>query len=779
MAYHGNKTRGPKRKEGKGKGRKIFRGRPKEICPLCDRVQLYLTTHLQRYHKLTRDSSEYETAIRIARKYEGVSKELAYDCKLFGEKKRKRRVTTSESDGEDYLPPGKKTERRDDPLRLLEKDLRSSDSTCDDDFCPPWEIQCTEDQEDIIPPTPPPPTHITKKKVLHAPEKEQVDPASPEQSEVADGSEEQLEDEDDEEEEQLEDEEEEEMSDDFYLDEEPSKFSSLKEYYQQAAEGKTIIETLLIMFCRHLQDINGGACNEKQAILHAQNVRKIHEALDPKGNDKDIESLVKDGGTFIWRNWAKPMLDSKKKRPGTIRSYFCSIAKFCEFIVDNTKNEVEGLPELSQDTLKRVNSILPRARAWGSSVNKLYAHEKWEKVLEERHHAIKPQNLEDMMTTKPALEAIAHLKKSVHEEVSEKEFIQIRDFLIARLQLENGQRPGPLEAATLKHFERAEQQKDGYIMHVPAHKNARAGPAPLYICNSLYRSIKDYITHVRPMFAAKDVDNVFVKCSGKGFKDGKIGRRVTEWWQKAKDVHVSSTRMRKMAASTLHRTEDRDKRAVHVLMTHSAATAEKHYMIDNLNEAAERGAMVLRKNLNLTDTIETPVTIEKPVEDATFGLTDEQRDIVDLLFSEIIQTNGPLNMNITRNMMSESMELMPLVSQQPMVKKVYDRVMYLKKKDIPEKLATLPEATSEEMMEEWKMKVLASNSVSSATSSKHKWNSKDVLAIREAFSEFKKCPKKGMIEHTFQRNKELSEIMERNGFIRCYEKVKNIYRYSK
>lgn len=66
-----------------------------------------------------------------------------------------------------------------------------------------------------------------------------------------------------------------------------------------------------------------------------------------------------------------------------------------------------------------------------------------------------------MMTTKPALEAIAHLKKSVHEEVSEKEFIEIRDFLIARLQLENSQRPGPLEAVTLKHFERAEQQKDG------------------------------------------------------------------------------------------------------------------------------------------------------------------------------------------------------------------------------------------------------------------------------------------------------------------------------
>ena len=65
--------------------------------------------------------------------------------------------------------------------------------------------------------------------------------------------------------------------------------------------------------------------------------------------------------------------------------------------------------------------------------------------------------------------------------------------------------------------------------------------------------------------------------------------------------------------------------------------------------------------------------------------------------------------------MSESMERLPLVSQQPMVRKVYDRVMYLKKKDIPDKLAT-----SEEIIGEWKMKVLASNSVSSATSSKRK-----------------------------------------------------------
>ena len=62
---------------------------------------------------------------------------------------------------------------------------------------------------------------------------------------------------------------------------------------------------------------------------------------------------------------------------------------------------------------------------------------------------------------------------------------------------------------------------------------------------------------------------------------------------------------RKMAALTLHHTDDIDKRAVHHLMTHKPSTAEKYYMIDNLNEAAERDALVLRKNLNITDTMET------------------------------------------------------------------------------------------------------------------------------------------------------------------------------
>lgn len=361
------------------------------------------------------------------------------------------------------------------------------------------------------------------------------------------------------------------------------------------------------------------------------------------------------------------MLDSKTRRPRTVKSYFCSVTKFLDFILDHTGNEVEGMPAISEDSLKRAALVLPRVKSWGCSITKMYAADTWSKLLKDREEFINPESVEDMTQTKAATEAISLLKKSQVAEVNDREFVKIRDFLIARLQLENGQRPGPLESATLEEFKRAEQTKTGYIMHVAGHKNARLGPAPIYMSINLHSNINAYILNVRPLFAENNTQEVFVKSTdGTAFKEGKIGKRVTEWWAKAKDIKVSSTKMRKMAASTLHHTEDTDKKAVHRLMTHKPSTAEKYYMIDKLNEAAERGAMVLRKNLNLSDTVAIPPT------DVPAGLTQQQLEDMDLLFADIVETNGPLTMDITRNRMSESMSLIEFVYDYIMVKRVYD-----------------------------------------------------------------------------------------------------------
>ena len=78
-------------------------------------------------------------------------------------------------------------------------------------------------------------------------------------------------------------------------------------------KGANMFHTLLVMPFRHLQDLNGEACKERQAMLQAQNLRQIKGTLDPSAQNKDIEYLVKDGGSFMWRKWAKPILQSWTK----------------------------------------------------------------------------------------------------------------------------------------------------------------------------------------------------------------------------------------------------------------------------------------------------------------------------------------------------------------------------------------------------------------------------------------------------------------------------------
>ena len=146
------------------------------------------------------------------------------------------------------------------------------------------------------------------------------------------------------------------------------------------------------------------------------------------------------------------------------------------------------------------------------------------------------------------------------------------------------------------------------------------------------------------------------------------------------------------------------------------------------------------------------------------------------MFADTIQSKGPLSMETTKNLMSESMELMPLVSDEKMEKKVYDRVCYLKKKDLPSKLEAIQEVPAEERTQAW---VSNENDYSSITSGyRIKWHPDDAEIIENAFKTFQKCPKKSEIEAKFNEDEQLLEIMKQ-GFSRCYEKVKNTFKKMK
>lgn len=160
--------------------------------------------------------------------------------------------------------------------------------------------------------------------------------------------------------------------------------------------------------------------------------------LDPKQEDEHVESISRNGGIDVWKMWAKPILDENRKRPGTIRSYLCSLGKFCEFIVDQVKHKVSGFPKMDAEAVADISNMISRFKAMFSSVSKVYSHEKWEKQLDDEEKAVDPSVAENIMEMEPAKQAIKYLQLSFYDILpSEKEFLIVRDFLIARLALEN------------------------------------------------------------------------------------------------------------------------------------------------------------------------------------------------------------------------------------------------------------------------------------------------------------------------------------------------------
>ena len=332
--------------------------------------------------------------------------------------------------------------------------------------------------------------------------------------------------------------------------------------------ARTTREKVLVLFCDHLQNIIGGCKKERQAILHTQHVRRVHDLLDPKKEDGTIESLLRNGGIDVWRKWAKPQLDEKKMRPGSVKSYFTSLVKFCEFILDQVKHKVTGFPFFPADVLDAAKTVTPRFKQISSSISKVYVHEKWQKRLDDEERALDPSIAANMMETEEAKEAIKILQMSFHIQPNEKKFMTARDFLIARIELENCQRPGPIESVRVEDFKRVKEVEGKFIMRVAKHKNAKAGPAPLTMSSNLMSNLKAYVEYIRPHFAKDDVEDLFVTRDGNAFPDGTIGKRITAFLKKASGLEVTSTQLRKMGSSETIFEDPVSQGCVQAVMTH-------------------------------------------------------------------------------------------------------------------------------------------------------------------------------------------------------------------
>jgi len=326
-----------------------------------------------------------------------------------------------------------------------------------------------------------------------------------------------------------------------------------------------------------------------------------------------------------------------------------SLSKFCEFIADHVVHQVSGFPQISDDIVNRAKSVSLRFKSMSSLINKEYAHLKWEKRIQEEANAVPVSVIQDMMDTKPAVEAIRYLTQSYNTWPTEKMFVAIRDLLLARLEIENCQRPGPLESVTLEEFNQAKKVDGKIVMNVARHKTSKTGPAPITMSENTYTNLKAYVRQVRPHFATEEEEALFVTREGNAFPSGTIGRRISTWWKRATGRDITSTQLQKVGSSETMDEDLQTQIAVQTLMTHRRTTAEDHYQILNKTRQAVKGHTALAKKLGLKDTAPTVFeedsqSQEEPSEfqsPSKHGFTEDQLNDIDILFAEKISTNAP------------------------------------------------------------------------------------------------------------------------------------------
>ena len=131
----------------------------------------------------------------------------------------------------------------------------------------------------------------------------------------------------------------------------------------------------LIRFHEYLQSLAGKALTKVQADQHASEIY-LMQSIYSTGTE--IACITDSQGKAMWE-WAKPLLDEKKKRPGTISSYLTSLDKFYKFIIHSQDEEDPAL-QVTPALLKSVKTAYDWA-AWREVIQKHYKDDEWRRQL--------------------------------------------------------------------------------------------------------------------------------------------------------------------------------------------------------------------------------------------------------------------------------------------------------------------------------------------------------------------------------------------------------------
>ena len=297
-----------------------------------------------------------------------------------------------------------------------------------------------------------------------------------------------------------------------------------KDFFEER-DPKTNRHKWLCFFYRYLFTPRAGFHKDQNRLQHACQVKKLIEETDPRGDD--IAFLAEEEGNRAWIDWVIPNI--QKKKPGTLKSYLTSFEIFLDYVL--MKGTRSHLPELDPEVKNQLSDLCTGLKKWRRCITKETTSLKWDRYLNESDQLLTNEEVEDILSSKPAVDGrvalLAADQAESTEHLSIKQYCDARDFLIVTLTRAVGTRAAALENATLEMFYKAkwDDNKQRKVMLVSSHKREEDGPAAILMSPETEYLVEIFINKLRPLVTDEmsPRSKIFLKNEGTPFQRGTIG----------------------------------------------------------------------------------------------------------------------------------------------------------------------------------------------------------------------------------------------------------------
>ena len=574
-------------------------------------------------------------------------------------------------------------------------------------------------------------------------------------------------------------------------DRDPPKETNLK--YFNSTTFSSARHQWLCGFFQYLGLPDAGYRKETQRLQHASQIKILLETL--AADEDDLECLGAENGDAVWVRWVDPHLQNKSKAPGTLRSYLTSLQLFLTYLTGR-KYHPRSMPSLSPFLKDIFGQMIPALKGWRACIDSFSQDSQLRKYIGKCDALITNDDIDNLKKSKPYLEGASIIDLAeTGASITSRQFTLVRDYLLCRLTLATGTRPGALNNVLLSDYETSRVSEGNRIILVPKHKRTKDGPAMLGMDPLMQKEMATYVSHIRPAFANPGEKKLFVKDDGAGFPEGTIGKCVVAFFERSgvTSTRVGHTHIRKYIATQTHeKGNEEEGHTVEKVMSHGSTTKQRCYMRADCTRTASKAMEVIARvtgrgspqsskpkarSPSPSGSRPLPASAEIPV--MVFGnvpLTEGQKLAISAVFAEELAKSIPVSRSQVCSRISTSSSLRHMASSSTAIKKIQNYISYKQRKnpDLPHPPSSTASATSR--VGRWVSDLAETRST---TSVREAWNDEDTDAITQHLSSYMSCPPKTTLQELFQSSDQLRAIMDREGFSRCYEKSKNIMRKRK